>query len=68
MDPTIISDVATLVEPTDGVMYDQFGMYDHIHGHLQSFGKTNYLLILGVDTGGTVDTVAFHRWWMCPTQ
>ncbi len=62
LNPATISDVATRVEPTDGVMYDQPVMYDHIHGHLlQSFDEANYLLILGVDTGGTVDTVAFHR-------
>ena len=62
LDPTVISQIASSVEPTDGVMYDRIIMYDHMHGHfIRSFDQMDSLLILSVDTGGNVDTVAFHR-------
>lgn len=60
--PTAISRIASSVEPTDGVMYDRIIMYDHMRGRfIRSFGQMDSLMILSVDTGGEVDTVAFHR-------
>ncbi|MFX3623865.1 MAG: kinase [Ectobacillus sp.] len=58
----MISLVASEIEPTDGVMYQGAVAYDYIHGQLiESFGSLPPFLLIGVDTGGIVDTLQFNR-------
>lgn len=58
----IISTISAMVEPTDGVMYEQIVAYDYIHGELlESFGVLPPFTIVGIDTGGIVNTIKFNQ-------
>jgi L-threonine kinase len=59
----IISEIAAEIEPTDGVMYNESVVaYDYIKGELiEEFGTLPPFYIIGIDCGGTVDTVQFNQ-------
>ncbi|MBS4214916.1 GHMP family kinase ATP-binding protein [Neobacillus rhizophilus] len=58
----IISAIAAIVEPTDGVMYEEVVAYDYIHGQLlESFGELPPFILVGIDLGGTIDTIEFNQ-------
>jgi uncharacterized protein involved in propanediol utilization len=58
----IISHLASKIEPTDGVMYDGVVAYDYIHGQLlEDFGSLPPFMLIGIDTGGRVDTIQFNQ-------
>ncbi|MDR4950493.1 GHMP family kinase ATP-binding protein [Neobacillus cucumis] len=58
----IISMIATKVEPTDGVMYEEVVAYDYINGQLiESFGVLPPYILVGIDFGGTVNTIKFNQ-------
>lgn len=58
----LLSEIATQIEPTDPVMYNDVVAYDYIHGQLiEKFGVLPDLWLLGIDTGGQVDTVSFNE-------
>lgn len=66
----IISAIASEIEPTDGVMYDDVVAYDYIHGQLiESLGPLPPFVLIGIDAGGIVDTIQFNQlskpydWW-----
>ncbi|NGN63382.1 kinase [Streptomyces sp. A7024] len=50
------------IEPTDGVLYPAVVAYHHRSVRLRSvLGALPTMTVVGVDEGGTVDTVAFNR-------
>jgi L-threonine kinase len=58
----IISTISAMVEPTDGVMYEQIVSFDYIHGEMiESFGVLPPFTIVGIDTGGIVNTIEFNH-------
>lgn len=58
----LISLIAAKVEPTDGVMYKEAVAYDYIHGQLiESFGTLPPFILIGIDLGGTVNTIEFNK-------
>ncbi|WP_379969807.1 kinase [Ectobacillus sp. sgz5001026] len=58
----ILSILASSIEPTDGVMYDGIVAYDYKSGRLlESFGQLPPCRLIGIDTGGTVNTIAFNQ-------
>lgn len=58
----IISTISAMVEPTDGVMYEQIVAFDYIHGKLiECFGVLPPFTIVGIDTGGIVNTIDFNH-------
>ena len=58
----IISMIAAKVEPTDGVMYEEVVAYDYINGELiESFGSLPPFILVGIDFGGTVNTIQFNQ-------
>ena len=62
LDEGIISEIATKIEPTDGIMYDEAISYDYINGKLiETLGHIPELLLFGIDTGGFVDTQQFNQ-------
>lgn len=57
----MISSIAAKVEPTDGVMYEEVVAYDFINGQLiESFGDLPPFILVGIDLGGTVNTIEFN--------
>jgi uncharacterized protein involved in propanediol utilization len=58
----IISAISAMVEPTDGVMYEEIVAFDYIHGELiESFGFLPPFTIVGIDIGGIVNTIEFNQ-------
>ncbi|WP_442417727.1 GHMP family kinase ATP-binding protein [Peribacillus cavernae] len=58
----IISSIASEIEPTDGVMYDDVVAYDYLNGQLiESLGHLPPFLLIGIDVGGMVDTIQFNQ-------
>lgn len=58
----VISMIAASIEPTDGVMYDGIVAYEYQNGELiESFGQLPQCQLIGIDTGGTVDTIAYNQ-------
>jgi len=58
----IISMIASKVEPTDGVMYEEVVAYDYINGQMiESFGSLPPFILVGIDFGGTVNTLKFNQ-------
>ncbi|GLZ39378.1 kinase [Actinokineospora sp. NBRC 105648] len=50
------------IEPTDGVLYPGIVAFYHRRVRLHSFlGSLPPMAVVGIDEGGTVDTVAFNR-------
>lgn len=59
--PRAIEDLLRQIEPTDGVMYDSVVAFAHREVRLrEALGSLPPLTIVGVDEGGTVDTIAFN--------
>lgn len=59
--PAALARLMAAVEPSDGVMYDDAVAFYHREGMLRRrLGALPPLTIIGVDEGGTVDTVAFN--------
>jgi uncharacterized protein involved in propanediol utilization len=59
--PAAIEDLLRQIEPTDGVMYDGMVAFAHREVKLRNaLGSPPPLTIVGVDEGGTVDTIAFN--------
>jgi L-threonine kinase len=60
--PAMIEDLLREIEPTDGVMYRGVVAFHHREVRLRSvLGSLPSLTVVGLDEGGTVDTVAFNR-------
>lgn len=57
-----LEDLIRSIEPTDGVMYDGCVAFDHRAVRLRArLGPPPVLTIVGLDEGGTVDTIQFNR-------
>lgn len=57
----LISEIATEIEPTDGIMYNIPCIYRQKTGVLiKELPLLNNLRVLGIDCGGQVDTIAQH--------
>ncbi|WP_435129044.1 GHMP family kinase ATP-binding protein [Actinacidiphila sp. bgisy144] len=60
--PQDIEDLLRGIEPTDGVMYPGVVAFEHRNvALLARLGAPPPMTIVGIDEGGTVDTVAFNR-------
>ncbi|WP_432006742.1 kinase [Streptomyces parvus] len=60
--PRVIEDVLRRIEPTDGVMYPEAVAFRHREVRLlDRLGALPPMTIVGIDEGGTVDTLAFNR-------
>jgi uncharacterized protein involved in propanediol utilization len=58
----IISTIASEIEPTDGVMYDDVVAYDYLHGQLiERLGPMPPFVLIGIVAGGMVDTIQFNQ-------
>ncbi|MBM7603005.1 L-threonine kinase [Metabacillus crassostreae] len=58
----LISEIASDIEPTDGVMYKDIVAYDYLNGTLiEKLGKLPPYHLIGFDLGGTVDTVLYNQ-------
>lgn len=58
----ILSKLASSIEPTDGVMYEGIVAYDYKSGQLlESLSQLPPCRLIGIDTGGTVDTIAYNQ-------
>jgi len=62
LSPDRIERLLRRIEPTDGVLYPGIVAFDHRRVRLRGrLGSLPTMTIVGVDEGGTVDTVAFNR-------
>lgn len=62
MPPARIESYLRRIEPTDGVLYDGIVAFDHRRVELRrALGALHPMSVVGIDEGGTVDTVAFNR-------
>ncbi|WP_416969943.1 kinase [Streptomyces sp. 4F14] len=62
MPPRRIESYLGRIEPTDGVLYDSVVAYHHRRVRLrQTLGSLPPMTVVGIDEGGTVDTVEFNR-------
>jgi L-threonine kinase len=60
--PSAIEDLLRQVEPTDGVMYPEVVAFEHRNVTLLArVGVLPPMTIVGIDEGGTVDTVTFNK-------
>jgi uncharacterized protein involved in propanediol utilization len=60
--PDLIEDLIRDIEPTDGVMYDDMVVYEHRAVRLRNrLPALAGFTIVGLDEGGTVDTVAANQ-------
>lgn len=58
----MISQIACEIEPTDGVMYEGAVAYDYMSGQLiDRFGSLPPFVLIGIDLGGTINTIEFNR-------
>lgn len=58
----IISRIASEIEPTDGVMFEDVVAFDYINGQLiESFGSLPPFGMIGIDIGGVIDTIQFNQ-------
>jgi L-threonine kinase len=61
MPPALIEDLLRPVEPSDGVMYPGAVVFEHRNvAYREQLGVVPPMTIVGIDEGGTVDTVAFN--------
>lgn len=59
--PQEIELVLRQIEPSDGVMYEQSVIYNHLNVSLiKKLGSLPKMFILAVDQGGEIDTVSFN--------
>ncbi|MEU5682678.1 GHMP family kinase ATP-binding protein [Streptomyces venezuelae] len=62
MPPTRIERLLARIEPTDGVLYPAIVAYHHRSVRLHSvLGSLPAMAVVGIDEGGSVDTVDFNR-------
>ncbi|MEK9133625.1 MAG: hypothetical protein AAB333_02090 [Pseudomonadota bacterium] len=62
MKPDYIGRMLTEIEPNDGLQHEGTGIYHHTAGALiAQFPYIPPLKILGIDLGGTIDTVQFNQ-------
>lgn len=62
MPPARIESLLARIEPTDGVLYEGIVAYYYRRVQLHSvLGLLPSMTVVGVDEGGTVDTIAFNR-------
>ena len=62
LEPGEIAELAIQIEPSDGVMWDGVVAFNHRAGRLlRLLGPLPDMRILGVDLGGTIDTVTFNK-------
>ena len=62
LEPGEIAELAIQIEPSDGVMWDGVVAFNHRAGRLlRLLGPLPDMRVLGVDLGGTVDTVTFNK-------
>ena len=59
---SILSEITSTIEPTDGVMYRELVAYDYLNGRLiEVIGQLPRMILLGIDTGGTVESTLFNQ-------
>lgn len=59
---SILSEITSTIEPTDGVMYRELVAYDYLNGRLiEVIGQLPRIILLGIDTGGTVESTLFNQ-------
>lgn len=62
LSPEALLQLAVAIEPTDGVFFRGIACLDQMHGRLWRICRLPGRLPLTIlDTGGTIDTVTFHR-------
>jgi L-threonine kinase len=62
LEPGEIAELAIEIEPSDGVMWEGVVAFNHRQGRLlRQLGALPPMRILGVDLGGSVDTIQFNR-------
>lgn len=62
MKPDYIGRMLTEIEPNDGLQHEGTGIYHHTTGRLVAqFPYIPPVKILGIDLGGTIDTVQFNQ-------
>src|SRR5438552_6590361 len=62
LEPGEIAELAIQIEPTDGVMWDGVVAFNHRAGRLlRHLGPLPDMRVLGIDLGGTVDTIQFNK-------
>lgn len=60
--PAELEELIRGIEPTDGVMYDECVAFDHRSVRLYArLGPLPPLTVVGLDEGGTVDTIQFNQ-------
>ena len=59
---SVLSEISSTIEPTDGIMYSELVAYDYINGRLiKVIGQLPRMILLGIDTGGTVESTIFNQ-------
>lgn len=59
---SVLSEITSTIEPTDGIMYPELVAYDYINGRLiEVMGQLPRMILLGIDTGGTVESTLFNQ-------
>ncbi|MEC1721540.1 GHMP family kinase ATP-binding protein [Schinkia azotoformans] len=59
---SVLSEITSTIEPTDGIMYSELVAYDYINGRLiKVIGQLPRMILLGIDTGGTVESTIFNQ-------
>jgi L-threonine kinase len=62
LSPSVIGELALLVEPSDGVMFPGIALFDHREGSIvEEIGPPPPIEIVAMDFGGTVDTLEFNK-------
>ena len=60
--PAQIAAIALGVEPSDGVMYPNIALFDHLEGRIaRTLGPPPPMRVIALDFGGSVDTVEFNK-------
>ncbi|MBI2863593.1 MAG: GHMP kinase [Chloroflexi bacterium] len=60
--PRQIADLALSIEPTDGSVFPDIVLFDHLSGRLlERLGPPPPIDIIALDFGGEVDTIAFNK-------
>jgi len=58
----VVAKLALVIEPTDGIMYEDIVCFDHLKkGFLERIGQPPLLDVLVIDPGGCVDTLEFNQ-------
>ncbi len=60
--PNEIAGIALGVEPSDGLMFPQIALFDHLEGRIaKTLGQPPPMRIIVLDFGGSVDTLEFNK-------